>query len=76
MKTNELTKDDHKLALGIASLTAQGVTVSYDAVTGEVHVSGAGGRSELLRVLTEGLAVSLVGVHRLTTEIQRCLNVN
>lgn len=77
MKTNEL-EIDHHVAQGIACLTKQGVTVEYDAVTGELHVTGQEGRARtaLMQVLTEKLAASLVTSHQLTEEIRRCLRNN
>lgn len=78
MKTNELTltRDDDRLAHGVASLTEQGVTFEYDALTGKVHISGVEGRSKLMEALTEKLAESLVTSHRIGEELRRCLNRN
>ena len=68
---------DQPVANGVASLTKLGVTVFYDPVTGgDIHVSGHEGRGEMVQLIAERLAQSLVISHQLTEKLHRCLNRN
>lgn len=68
---------DQHVAKGVASLTELGVTVFFDPVTGgDVHVSGHEGRGEMVQIIAERLAQSLVTSRRLTEELHRWLNRN
>ena len=73
---NTIQQGDTRQARYVLDLTDKGINVTYDALTGELHVSGQEGRSEIMKALVERLAASVVTSHKLTEELHRCLRNN